>query len=449
MKTRKSKTASSSQAKPDAHTAFPTPESDPVRLLLLPSNAGPDARICTLAHPATSKPCRYYICPNKGVYEFQRILASRGECRSWLLSTRRENKDCGIVLAGASDGSQLQRHSLTDIDETAPTAPDVSHGHTIKEPELFVATPIDPLFLILPALQAQITKSSKGLFLSFDDLADVACDTSIHLRKALGSEIIRRNMEIRMTAICDTVDAGDETMYRLNIDNLIAELIAKTKRVIQDGLPASMEAKFVAKALEAPVMSLKKGESSISLSTTDTITGLESQSANIAESQCSTATTESGASELSAQTELTVPDLPSQISVSTDIVHLLRLRTALNFILSSYVPPSLVSDIKATLLSSSPIDFNSLDAHLNHLAKLRAEAQATRSLSDFNRKRSMVDDDEAAEAKAEKRQKKAEEEKRQKAGQTRAIRDLKKVDVSGMKKMSDFFGKGAAAAKKN
>ncbi|KAL8964250.1 MAG: hypothetical protein Q9183_004588, partial [Haloplaca sp. 2 TL-2023] len=82
-----------------------------------------------------------------------------------------------------------------------------------------------------------------------------------------------------------------------------------------------------------------------------------------------------------------------------------------------------------------------LDDHLARIATLRAEVLATRSLSDFSRKRNMGDDDEAAEDRAEKRRKKEEEEKRAKVGLSKGIRDLQKVDVKGMKKMSDFFGK--------
>ena len=50
-------------------------------------------------------------------------------------------------------------------------------------------------------------------------------------------------------------------------------------------------------------------------------------------------------------------------------------------------------------------------------------------------------DDEAADLRAEKKAKKEEEERKKKSSETRGIRDLKKVDVSGMKKMSHFFGK--------
>jgi hypothetical protein len=50
-------------------------------------------------------------------------------------------------------------------------------------------------------------------------------------------------------------------------------------------------------------------------------------------------------------------------------------------------------------------------------------------------------EDEDSETRAEKKRKKEEEEKRKKAGESRGVKNLKKVNVSGMKKMSDFFKK--------
>jgi hypothetical protein len=67
------------------------------------------------------------------------------------------------------------------------------------------------------------------------------------------------------------------------------------------------------------------------------------------------------------------------------------------------------------------------------------DALASRSLGDFSRKRSLVAED--GETRAEKKRKEDEDEKRKKANQSRGVQALKKVNVSGMKKMSDFFKK--------
>ncbi|KAL9025386.1 MAG: hypothetical protein Q9196_005779 [Gyalolechia fulgens] len=458
MKTRKAKAAHSGQATAEA---VPKPESSPVQLLLLPANASPDARICTLAHPATSKPCRYYFCPKSGVYEFQRIAAPNKTCRSWLLGPKiieprggggsdisLEHDELLVEAPTQVSGTSSQSHGGRAINGTEPRSGSIAQGYTIKKPELLIATPLDPLFLLLPALYTQFNKSSKGLFLSLDDLLEQSYESSKHFRHVIESGIIQSTMEARMAAVCDTVAAGDEKMYRLNMDRLTAELMAKAKRMIANGLPASMEAKFVLKALEMPVMSVKREESFVSLSNADSISGPESQSTCTAESQSTATTSQTVASHVSTQTEITIPDLPPQQPVPDNIRNLLRIRTALYFIITSYFPAPLTSAIKTILSSpSSPTDFTSLDTHLNHIAKLRAEAQASRSLSDFSRKRNMSDDDDAAEAKAEKKRKKEEEEKRQKAGLTKGVRDLKKVNVSGMKKMSEFFRKAPVAKK--
>ena len=135
----------------------------------------------------------------------------------------------------------------------------------------------------------------------------------------------------------------------------------------------------------------------------------------------------------------------TSVSTSTrpaEMQHLLRLRTALDFLLANYVP-SQVSLSLRTLLSTSisaPIDFKPLEGHLDQLDSLRRQAIAARSLSDYSRKRSINEDEEAGDTRAEKKRRKDEEEKRKRAGESRGLRDLKRTDVSGMKKMSDFFG---------
>ncbi|KAL8635878.1 MAG: hypothetical protein Q9228_006673 [Teloschistes exilis] len=313
-------------------------------------------------------------------------------------------------------------------------------GHTIQAPEIMVATPVDILFIILPALYAQIANKSKGLFLSLDDLIDAACDTSRHLKTILEHTMMRHRTEQRIDMVCDNVEAGDERMYRLNLDRLLQELLSIATRLHTKGLPATVEAKFVDKALELPMMSLKREDSSVSQLANTVSQDTDLRDNMSAESHSSTCTSQSVESEASIQTDITIPDQPAP--VHGDIKGLLRLRTALQFITSSYLPKPLVSTINNLIQSPScSVNFKPLEDHLAHIAKLRTEALAARSTSDFSLKRSMVEDDEAAEDRAEKRRKKEEVEKRLKSGLSRGVRDLKKVDVSGMKKMSDFFGK--------
>jgi hypothetical protein len=85
------------------------------------------------------------------------------------------------------------------------------------------------------------------------------------------------------------------------------------------------------------------------------------------------------------------------------------------------------------------VDFKPLDEYLERLAKLRQEAAAVRS-SDFSRKRAA---DEEQDERAEKRRRQEAEEKAKKANMSRGVKNLMKVNTSGMKKMSDFFKKKA------
>lgn len=106
---------------------------------------------------------------------------------------------------------------------------------------------------------------------------------------------------------------------------------------------------------------------------------------------------------------------------------------------------STLNTLLTSPLSPAGIDFAPLTAHLTHLAKLRAEAAASADLSSFTRKRGCLEDDEEAEARAEKKRRLEEEEKRKKLSISRGVKDLAKVDVKGMKKMSAFFQPKAKA----
>ena len=407
-----------------------------LKMLILPTGTFSKARICTLAHPRTAKPSRYYFCPDKGVFEFTRVAAPRCASRSWLLASQiRPSKST------LEDG-----HTLFAADDDAREYKAVSEGYVVKLPELLVATPIDPLFLLLPSLQSQ------KLFLSADDILDGLCDTSKHFKFMSNDKRTRGSLDERMEVVCDMVEAGAEKMYRLSIQKLLKELLLKSKAMVTLGLPTSMEDRFIQKALETPIVGLKREQSSLSdaiaasQGDTSVLTPVPSEATD---SQLSASISESAASESSAQTNLTLPDEDPVPIISDGIKHLLQIRTALSFMISAYVPASLEVSLHDHLSSAeSPINFQPLDEQLARIAKMRVEVLSSRSLSDFSRKRSMDEDDEAADTRAEKKRKKEEEEKRKKAGESRGLRDLKKVDVSGMRKMSDFFGRGTPTKKK-
>lgn len=415
---------------------------NPPKLFVLPKDTSPTARIATLAHPRTSEPTRYFICPDKGFYEFTKIAAPKSQPRSWLLAP---NEEC------AEEGSQTTgsgKKTAAAKDEGNEYTP--SEGYIASSADLFLATPIDPLFLLLPALAGTSSKAReepKRLFLEADDYLDVLSAASPHLKSLLGQDSLRSKFTDRLDAVCDTVDAGDETMYRLSEPKLIAILAEKCAAVVEKGLPASMEDLLVAKALAAPLLSVARGEDCPD----EELDGDSSATpkTDSAESQTPSLATDSSATPVSeASTALTTPspDVKPPIVAPEGVPHLLRLRTAFQYLCSSYIPASLSSSLATKLnapgtdeVASFP-DFTPLDSHLAHLAKLRADALASRSMNDFSRKRGF-EDEEAGETRAEKKRRKDEEEKLAKKNESRGVRDLKKVNVSGMKKMSDFFKK--------
>ncbi|KAK4454090.1 ribonuclease H2, subunit B [Podospora aff. communis PSN243] len=408
-----------------AYTLPPEAESPP-RFFIIPKTATPAARIVTLQNPRYAKPTRYLVCPEAGFFEFNKITPPKSAPRSWLLDNAR-----------LEDGSKK----------------DGFDAQVASKPELYVATPIDPLFLLLPALasteECKSGDDAKGpkkrMFLSSDDHFDAISEPGGHLADILAWPSAREILVSRMDAVCDSVEAGDEQMYRLSEKRLVEEILSKAKRMSENGLPKSLEDKFVTKALEAPILGIKSKpppaleSKSTSESSTPQPDGADSQStvssvetSASSLSEASTAATsvsgDSGANEV----------LTSAITASQEVVKLQRLRIAFNFICSSYIGPALAGQLKELAAKSSSVDFTSLDEYITQLTKLRQEAMAARA-PDYSRKRAMDDDEEYE--RTEKRRKKEEEDKVKKANQSRGVKQLAKVNTSGMKKMSDFFKK--------
>lgn len=424
-----SKAASSKEDNTAASTSkysLPAESTDPSRVLILPNKATAKARVVSLKHPRYSRPTRYLICPETGAYEFTKISAPKTTPRSWLIEG--PNTD-----------------EAKDENDSKSFETQVTRGA-----DLCIVTPIDPLFLSLPALAAQFSSSGKRMFLSSDDHFDTISDEQPHLRETIVRwPQWRTRLESRMAAICDVVEAGDEVMFRLSEEKLLDQILRKARTMGESGLPRSMEEKFVAKALEAPVLGIKKVHPMAALKTEES-TMSESNGGSQTEtneSQSSVATTATSASEVStAATSVaddseapSTKDVASAIQASEEVMRLHRLRIAFNFICSCYVPPAMAAVLKKMLLEHKgpdAVDFTPLDDYVAQLTKLRQEAMTARSASDYSRKRTLDEDDED---KREKRRKKEEEEKRKKAGESRGVRDLKKVNTAGMMKLSAFF----------
>ncbi|CAK7565452.1 MAG: hypothetical protein SEPTF4163_003369 [Sporothrix epigloea] len=466
-------TGSTTAAAPFKTYTLEPENTNPPRLFVLPKKATADARIVTLPRPRyASKPTRYLVCPETGVYEFTHVTAPKAEPRSWLITEAASPTDLRPgVTTGAQKVSGKANYS----------------AQTTRNADLFVATAMDPLFLILPTLMVEPSqsagsespmrhsrarsgsppsKASKRMFLTADDHFDaLSQDGGSHLAQLLRLQpAVRKLFTQRMAAACDTVTAGDETMYRLNEDKVLLALVGKAQRTSQSGgLPASVEEKFVVRALEAPVQSRRStagvtaltttmttnvaaSDTSPSLSTVSSISSIESQATTTASfvSEASTlSTTSTAATSIIMIADDDDATVQAAMQAPDEVVALQRLRVAFQFICSRYLPPALTATLMAKLAQSvcSGIDFAPLDAYLAKLVKLRQETALARSAAlDYagGRKRGLEDDEDE---RAEKKRKQQEDEKRKKANQSRGVRDLKKVNVSGMKKLSAFFTK--------
>ncbi|TQS33040.1 hypothetical protein Golomagni_06630 [Golovinomyces magnicellulatus] len=428
-KTRTSKSSGDSDTAPASKAAttkytLSTRSGHSQKLFILPSKATAESRIVTLPHPRTTKPSRYLICPETGIYELTKIAAPKTTPRSWL------------VEKPAKD------------DTSTPASANV-----VPSGDIFVATALDPLFLILPSLAPkQASKDDgeqKGLFLASDDHFDNLPQEASHLSDILRSPKTRKLFEKRMAAACDTVEAGDESMFRVNQAKLASIIWNKAKRLSNAGLPASIEEKFVQKALEAPMVLTKRVVKTEVSAVESTDSAVSTPKTENTDSQSSVAASEGAASTVSqvstAATSVTGDESNGEspstaLQASPEILQLQRLRVAFEFICSSYLPAALAQQLKTETAKDSTLaaDFSSLDEYVVKLNQARSDALAARSVGDFSRKRAR--DEEEDEARADKKRK-LEEEKKRKASESRGVRDLKKVNTVGMKKMSDFFKK--------
>lgn len=448
------KTTSSSTDNSSSSSIYSLPASstNPPKLFILPKTASSSARVLTLHHPRYNKPTRYLVCPSAGFFEFTTVSPPKSAPRSWLIQP------------------------TTSTTTTATTNDEDSNNNnttqTIQSPALHLATPYDPLFLLLPALFSSSTSSSsptspttqpqekqKRMFLSLEDHLDALPDPARHLADILHSTpSAREAVEARLRAVCDVVQAGDESMYRVSEAKVVREVLGKARRMVREGegsLPGSMEERFVRRELEAPVVGVRVcrsvlggagGDGSGSGSVTPVGGEEESQGSvtstetvgSLADSQVSTAST--AATSATDGEGIGGGEVASAMTASEELVKLQRLRVAFNFICSSYIAPAIAEMLKGQLAKETDlVDFKPLDEYLAQLAKLRQEAAAART-TDFSRKRMA---DEEADERAEKRRKMEAEEKAKKASMSRGVKNLMKVNTSGMKKMSDFFKKKA------
>jgi hypothetical protein len=424
---------------------LPAESGKPAKLFIIPDDATPDARMVALQNPRYNKPTRYLVCPKAGFFEFTRISPPPKAPESWLLTP--------------------PTGPATTENSNAPNKPPTQ---ITQFPDLYVATPMDPLFLLIPALLSPNNSNKNNnkkprMFISLDDHLDQLANPSRHLSEVLSWPHIQQVVESRLADICDTVEAGGETMYRANEDLVFREVLYKAQRMAAGswddtgaaaGLPTSLEERFVTRALEAPVLGVRvvrqgqgPGQGVKEREQTGTPSETEGESQSSVESS---GTEASLGSEVSAATTAATSvtdadadaagadDVVRAMAASEEVVKLQRVRVAFDFICSMYIAPEIAEVLKAALAKATDlVDLKPLDEYLARLAKLRQDAAAART-TDFSRKRTA---DEEEDERAEKRRKKEAEEKVKKANQSRGVRELAKVNTSGMKKLSEFFKK--------
>lgn len=447
---------------------YPPLEADPnpPKLFIFPENRSKESQFVDLLNPATSAPSRYFHCPQEGLFEVKEISYPRSQPRSWLI----ESLPAPPVAAGSTpepstkDGERCTS-SLTREGVVPP--PEAQTGWVLERPSFYMTTPIDPLFLLIPvlvppkSLSTRRTEDSFGSshFLTLDDHFDSVTAQNPDYKLLLQPSTTRATLHKRATALSDDVEVGNERLYRMSTEKLAKELLAKARRMFATTgkLPPSLEERFVRRPLESSMLADRDTNSTSRPPVGDSHDEkenvypirpvLKAQESSIS----SSAVLSAEASKLTSMTDITIPTLPdldlltSEDEPTAEIADLLRLRTALTFLLHSYIPPSLHLTLQGHF--SNLVSFTPLESHLSRLAELRKESAAMQAINNdsvFVQKRSWSNDDGEGsfESRAEKKrklEKEGKEEERKKG--SKGLRELKKVDTSGMKKMSSFFVK--------
>ncbi|KIW23991.1 uncharacterized protein PV07_09731 [Cladophialophora immunda] len=408
----------------DTTEATTNPQRQDLKHFILPKDISSEARFLLLQNPCDGNTQRFLFCPEKGLFHFSGISAPTADPRS--------------LLFAPCDPETLQTNPTEDESQSERL---LSKGYISKGADFYVAAPFDVAFILIPLILPAKPTAAKALFQPIDDLFEQRKQDDKELRYLL--ERGRPVVENAMSRICDTLEAGGEQMYRPSEEKALRMIVQKVKNAVNRGLPASVLEKFVKRALEAPILSVKREETVTTTQTVPLSVEEDDSALDSLDSQSSAASTAHSTifSEASTTSSIsTAVDEPT----SKELFELQKQWVTLDFILASYLPEAIADRLKARFESGdSLINFAALKDHLRNLDGLKAEALASRSMSDFSRKRGL-EDDEALELRVEKKRKQEEEERKRKLGESRGVRELKKVNVSGMKKMSDFFAKKPA-----
>ncbi|KAF3936258.1 hypothetical protein ABW19_dt0206239 [Dactylella cylindrospora] len=444
------------------------------RVFILPSGKGgenslkPSHTILSLKHPNTGVSTRYLLhhppSPQENdpfLYEILKIANPSYDPRSWLITPDVPPLKIPTEPAKEGAGSAKADEEPAETEGQDDEKKDEKASYVIKDAHLFLTTPIDPLYLLLSHITSD--KVSRK-FLSFDDLLEDHPEYSIWSRIFKLHPPSQAALQTRLLAVCDTVPAGDETMYRVNTKKLYDTLISRVEATAKS-LPPSL-IKFINRKLSKPIglqVTTWKRQTQVDNSggiiddaeledevlqeTGDGQDAVDSQlrreasrlNLNKEDSTVSQLEdTNTGTSTPAGETETTVAQVPQEdLLPSTEIQYLARLTHAVQF-MQSYLPPALYTKLSEELYSRFPL--GPLESYQEEVKSLRAAATAAMDMSISYTKRTIEDMEGGVtkeDAAREKKRKKKEEDLKKSSG----VKKLEKVDTKGMMKMTSFFKK--------
>ncbi|KAH0604302.1 uncharacterized protein H6S33_006679 [Morchella sextelata] len=363
------------------------------RVFLLPKNdASTPFTIVTLPHPRTSVPTRFLLHGSTGLHEITKIVPASSAPRSWL-------------LAPTTD---------TDTDTKTKTADTwLGTGQTLSDATLYLTTPYDPLFLLLPLLLPPVPTPTSTLYQPLDDLLDALAESEAgaeegaeyHWAAVLAAPRCRAVLEARVKAISETTTPATGA-YRPALARAMAVLAKKCEAMAAPALPGSMEAAAVGRALSAGGAMGVEG----------VVAGVE---------------------RLGVSADKDAADAAEDERLR----RLLRLRTAAEFLGGAYLAAHHAEALMVFL--AGRWDFGAVEVRVGEVRAARNEVAVLRS-GDFaiGGGRGGGGGGGGGEKKRRKKKEEEEEERKKRApAASKAVRDLGKVNTRGMAKMTSFFKK--------
>jgi len=384
----------------------------PPHIVLLPSALpSTDLKIITLPHPRTLVPTRYLVHPAQGLHEITKLTAPTSTPRSWLLTPPSE-----------------------------PSSPPkwLGNGQILQDGSMYICTPMDPLFMLLPRLFPADAADAINRFLPMEDLfEEIAKEEEGDWGLVVRSQVTEK----RLVAVCESVDVGDEKAYKPSREKLMKVLDGKCIRMAKGGLPTTMEEEFVQKPLTRPMAEIMADEAEQKKDAGSVkeleVRGIKKKEDNDAGRGGGDGEAAAGEAEALSTPPGSQAARPRLAEASQEVTDLLRIRVASEFISNNYLS-IYIAEVLSNRLQKSH-DFTPLDDYLSELAKSRREATAMRS-DDFTLKRNYEDEEGVVDRKR-KRKEAEEAEKKKKKSVSRATKELQKADTRGMAKMTAYFGR--------